>query len=73
MVLGIFDGFEVLGDIIVPIIDFIGNGLKQLVDFIINIPELFYEIINIIPEPIYSVLYSFIGIMIIIIALKVVK
>ena len=35
MILGIFDGFAVLGDLIMPLIDFIGNGIKQLIDFMI--------------------------------------
>lgn len=73
MILGIFDGFAVLGDLIMPLIDFIGNGIKQLIDFIINLPEFFNNVINIIPAPLYTVVYSFIGIIIMVIVLKVVK
>lgn len=73
MILGIFDGFTVLKDLIVPIIDFIGNGIKNLVDFIINIPSLYNSLIKVIPDPLYTVLFSFIGLLIVIIVIKVVK
>ena len=73
MVLGIFDGFVALKDIIMPIIDFLTNGLKQLIDFIIRLPQLIHSFIVFIPEPLYTVVFSFIGLFIVVIMYRTVK
>lgn len=73
MVLGIFDGFVELKDIIYPLIEFLVNGLKQLVDFVISLPQLFNDLIHIIPQPLSTIIFSFIGILIVVIILRVVK
>lgn len=63
------DFAEQIGDFIGTI----GNGIKSFVDFIINLPTLIYNLLELIPDPLYAILNAFIGYLILIIFLKVVR
>lgn len=51
----------------------IGNGISSFVDFIISLPTLIYNLLDLIPDPLYAVINAFIGFLIFIIFLKVVR
>lgn len=49
------------------------KGLEFFVDFIMNLPSLIYNFLSLIPDPLMTVLNSFVGFLILIIFLKVVR
>jgi len=51
----------------------VGNGIKSFVDFVISLPTLIYNILDLIPDPLYAIINAFIGFLIFIIFLKVVR
>lgn len=63
------DFTEQIGKLLITI----GNGVESFVDFLINLPTLFYNLIDLIPEPLYVIINSFIGFLIFVIFLKVVR
>lgn len=60
-------------DLIVDFTDTLGNGVKSFVDFIINLPTLIYSVLDLIPDPLYAIINAFIGFLIFIIFIKVVR
>lgn len=54
-------------------VSMVGNGVNNFVDFIIKLPELMYDLIDIIPNPLYSIVISFVGFLIFVIFIKVVR
>lgn len=63
------DFAEQIGDFLVTV----GNGVKNFIDFIWNIPTLIYNLLDLIPEPLYVIINAFIGFLIFIIFIKVVR
>lgn len=63
------DFTEQIGDFLSTI----GNGISSFVDFIISLPTLIYNLLDLIPDPLYAVINAFIGFLIFIIFLKVVR
>ena len=51
----------------------IGNGVKNFVAFFVNLPTLFYNLLELIPDPLYAIINAFIGFLIFVIFLKVVR
>ena len=60
-------------DLIVDFTNSLGNWVKNFIDFIMNLPTLIYNILDLIPEPLYAIINAFIGFLIFIIFLKVVR
>lgn len=54
-------------------INYLRNGVIGFVDFIMRLPSLFHDLIEILPQPLYLVVISFIGFLIFVIILKVVR
>lgn len=60
---------EQIGDFLVTV----GNGVTSFIDFIVNLPTLIYNLLELIPEPVFGIINAFIGFLIFIIFIKVVR
>ena len=58
---------------IMDFINTVGSGVKSFVDFIVNLPTLIYNLLDLIPEPLYAIINAFMGFLIFILFIKVVR
>ena len=71
--ISLFDDFKELLSPFSTLVGILKNGMGAFIDFIIRLPSFFHELIFVIPEPLNSIVLSFIGLIIFIIVLRLVK